>query len=321
MPSPPIRHAALALVFALSAAPALADTASAVTCSDNAWASPTACSRTLGGPPPALFSSTTAATASASHGALKVWADASGRPAVQTGASAWAEFSDTLLIAAAEPGHSGTALVRFGTLLAHQSTQTLGDFSGIGDLAASGIRLRLEAIGLDAPWHVMTEELDFTTVRRIDADTVETNHAIQPLAPFAFDVTLGQPFRIRAWLVADAVVAGNAQATADAGHSFYWGGLVSVTDADGQAIGYTLSSASGTDWSQSFAPVPEAGTSALLLAGLALVLVAAARRGQADGHGTIPALPDLQAGPACKPCPHKPIRSPSTTSTSPCRPS
>ena len=72
---------------------------------------------------------------------------------------------------------------------------------------------------------------------------------------------------------------------ADAAHSLYWGGISSVTDANGNAVDFTLASASGTNYLQSFvpvvvtAPVPEPETYALLLAGLG-VLGLVRRRGQ-----------------------------------------
>jgi hypothetical protein len=58
----------------------------------------------------------------------------------------------------------------------------------------------------------------------------------------------------------------------DASHSAYWAGIVSTT-FDGKTVtDYTLSSQSGTDYSESFAPptgVPEPGALALIAVGLA----------------------------------------------------
>jgi hypothetical protein len=65
---------------------------------------------------------------------------------------------------------------------------------------------------------------------------------------------------------------GTSSYVGDASHSGYWGGISSLT-ADGKTVtAYTLSSQSGTDYSQSFAPsadVPEPGALALIAAGLA----------------------------------------------------
>ncbi len=73
-------------------------------------------------------------------------------------------------------------------------------------------------------------------------------------------------------------------ATYDLGHSLYWGGISGVS-VNGQAVAaYTLSSASGTDYSLSLAPaVPEPTSALLLFAGLGLIAWlkrgATARRG------------------------------------------
>lgn len=54
--------------------------------------------------------------------------------------------------------------------------------------------------------------------------------------------------------------------------SLYWGGISTVTRADGSLVDYTLASQSGTDWSRSFVPssvVPEPSAAWLAVAGLA----------------------------------------------------
>ncbi len=54
----------------------------------------------------------------------------------------------------------------------------------------------------------------------------------------------------------------------DAGHSAYWGGIQSVVDANGQSVEFSVSSASGHDWSQSSVPatVPLPASLVLLMA-------------------------------------------------------
>jgi hypothetical protein len=85
----------------------------------------------------------------------------------------------------------------------------------------------------------------------------------------------GQAFDIESSLTCSA--RGNlATSTCDAGSSAYWGGIRSVTDANGAALtGWTLASGSGTDWAQSFIPgsgaVPEPASWAMLIAGFGLV--------------------------------------------------
>ena len=62
------------------------------------------------------------------------------------------------------------------------------------------------------------------------------------------------------------------RAVLDMGHTFTWGGITSVTDADtGEPItNWTLTSASGTDWATLATPEP----SSLVCAISALILVA-----------------------------------------------
>lgn len=81
----------------------------------------------------------------------------------------------------------------------------------------------------------------------------------------------GQPFTIRGTLItfAQAQILGSAQA--DASNSFYWDGITSVS-FDGQAVGYDVTSTSGTDWARSMAPVPEPGSALLLAVGLAAII-------------------------------------------------
>jgi hypothetical protein len=49
---------------------------------------------------------------------------------------------------------------------------------------------------------------------------------------------------------------GSVQGRLDVSRTVEWGGIVDITDAEGQSIAYTLSSESGTDWTQPI-PAPE----------------------------------------------------------------
>lgn len=72
-----------------------------------------------------------------------------------------------------------------------------------------------------------------------------------------------------------------AMTTTDFTHAFTWEGITSVRTADGQlASGYTALNAVGVDYARSFAAaaVPEPGTWALLLSGLALLALVLRRR-------------------------------------------
>lgn len=67
------------------------------------------------------------------------------------------------------------------------------------------------------------------------------------------------------------IIGATANAAAAFGHTLYWGGITSLTVDGVELSGYALTSASGADYRFSTAPVPEPGTVALLLAGLATI--------------------------------------------------
>lgn len=78
-----------------------------------------------------------------------------------------------------------------------------------------------------------------------------------------------------------AVASG--QASADLGNSVYWGGISSVTMADGSALSYTITSDSGTDYARSYvpaSPVPEPSRVLMMALGLAGCVLAGRRRGR-----------------------------------------
>ena len=114
---------------------------------------------------------------------------------------------------------------------------------------------------------------------------IQVNDAMGPrVLPYAnvgsltFNFTWGDTLQI----VMDLLAAGNTKnaltvvsgAEADAAHSGYWGGILSAT-AGGVAItDYSVLSATGVDYRNSFAvaaPVPEPESVALLAAGLLMV--------------------------------------------------
>lgn len=73
--------------------------------------------------------------------------------------------------------------------------------------------------------------------------------------------------------------------TAAASRSLYWGGITEVQDQLGQSVPFEVSSASGTNYVQSFAPaVPEPSTYALFAIGL-LILGGARHRGMTARAG------------------------------------
>ena len=77
-------------------------------------------------------------------------------------------------------------------------------------------------------------------------------------------------------------------AVADFGHSSYWNGISAISVLDPNTGLYvpadlslfTISSPSGLNWAQSFAPVPEPAALWLMSLGSLLLLTAASRRGR-----------------------------------------
>lgn len=80
---------------------------------------------------------------------------------------------------------------------------------------------------------------------------------------------------------------------ADAGNSFYWGGIKDVTNAQGEAVSFSITSASGTDYLVSQAPVPESvpEPSTYVLFSMGLLVLVASRRFGARRAQPSPACP------------------------------
>jgi hypothetical protein len=114
------------------------------------------------------------------------------------------------------------------------------------------------------------------------------NQTVNQVVSFTANITLGTAFELGVFARA---VAGNASAggvyqfndaTADFSNTLSWAGISALTVA-GNAVPYTLSSASGIDWTQPYAaPVPEPQVWALWAAGL---LAVAALRTRARRRG------------------------------------
>lgn len=97
-------------------------------------------------------------------------------------------------------------------------------------------------------------------------------------------IQLGVEFSATMSLGVTTFVPGDAisSALADAAHSGYWAGIQSVSIDGNQLLNYTVTSASGTDYSRSMVPpteIPEPSSPELLLAGT-LCLIFCSRKGK-----------------------------------------
>jgi hypothetical protein len=116
------------------------------------------------------------------------------------------------------------------------------------------------------------------------------NQTVDQLVTFTTLVTLGTPFELGVFARASAgnasfgSVTAFSEATVDFMNTVTWAGISALT-LNGNPVPYTLASASGIDWTQPYAPVPEPTTWALWAAGL---LAVAVRRGrQASSAGSL----------------------------------
>lgn len=108
--------------------------------------------------------------------------------------------------------------------------------------------------------------------------------ALNGLFPIDIPFQYGRPFDLQFWVQAQALAGGNSTVSPEnAGSGFasstfavFWAGITSVTDANGNPINFTVSSASGTNYLGSFAPVtvplpPALWLLASALAGMGLI--------------------------------------------------
>lgn len=148
--------------------------------------------------------------------------------------------------------------------------------------AAFTLNGRLHQVGQD-----VTQAPNGSATNMSKVDGIEV--ADPPLGLFTFltSVTADTPFTligsalgsVRAGMTENQV-ASTGSSFVDFAQSVYWAGVNSVTLVDGTPVDYTLTSASGTDYSGSLAPIPEPATWILMLGGAAALT--ALRRRKAD---------------------------------------
>jgi PEP-CTERM motif len=217
------------------------------------------------------------ATALAEHGVLKTFASSASSGAYgYASARATAAFSDTLMIDS--PGHSGQSGMVIIPLQFDYAATLIGQLG----YAGSDIYLTLDVF-MGAGSYQWQRGLLMSPDGSVQSQSFDAGGVVVPfddtiLASVSF--TFGQEFSFIASLRTHVSGSLEHQAIVDASHSAYWGGVQSVLDQNGNPVVYTLNSSSGTDWSRFFvpSPVPEPATSALMVAGLGVIVAATRRR-------------------------------------------
>lgn len=170
------------------------------------------------------------------------------------GGTAGASFTDTLTINAPVPpgtlGEFNAAMVLNGGLGASAFNIDISDFFGYADASVSAS---------------MTLVTDVDTFSAELSGYRDTNGVFEGaeggLLAVSVQFTFGQPFSLSVSLSARAsadgqlVVGGGGQGVASYGNTAYWAGITEVTTANGASVPeFTVTSASGTDYTSSFAP-------------------------------------------------------------------
>ncbi|HEY0953967.1 MAG TPA: PEP-CTERM sorting domain-containing protein [Roseateles sp.] len=217
------------------------------------------------------------AKAFADFGVLRVYgkADQTGATTSSAFAVATASFYDTLTISTpGRTGQSGKVIFRMPVSYSFSTYVNGGTVSTalLDGRLAIGITPRAQELNKSMLDVEVRRTAAGETVTRFETEkpgTDRTNGVIELQYSFVF----GTAFRLNASLDATATALGaSSGAIMDSFQSATWGGVSSLTTADGLAVAYSITSSSGFDYSQPYsAPVPEPSAWALMFAGLGLL--------------------------------------------------
>lgn len=243
------------------------------------------------------------ASAEATYGHLGISTSAVAGSSTERGLAnlnsyATAMFSDTLQID--NPIESGVGILTFSLYLARNASLTaqVGDGRTGYSVGSSSATVRANFRSNDG-YHSLGQADGMSAQSTSDGVVVQRDSSgdidgasVPPGAALGYHVFstqfyFNQPFQISLELIGISGASGDSTAASgssilEAMHSLDWAGIQQVS-VDGRTVDYSLWSESGTDWNQSFAPVPEPETWALLLAGLAFLGVAGRHRPRREG--------------------------------------
>lgn len=241
------------------------------------------------------FAGEAAAHSLAAYGVLKVsgvaesdfyWGDGVGivQSYFESRAQSKASFIDLLTFGGQPTGTSG--VLAFDVLLRGTHTAT---GAGPWGYAISTWQFDLRVNG--QPFQAFRSETlavnpnDGWTFTVVDSGDAFSLHHYE--VPFVFGSPVTLDARLDAGAFAHVVVAGSDggfDVGYDLSRSAYWAGITGVT-VGGEAVDYSVSSASGTDYRNSLVPIPEPGSASLV--GLGLFALFALRQLR-QGHGRAP---------------------------------